>query len=124
MDYTNITRILSATVIIIGLVVMIGWFIDDDALKRLNPNWVTMKFSTATSFLASGLIVLLLNESRNKNSEPAKIIIFAPLIIVLFFMATLLVSAIAGTSTGVSSLFVTEDPSSALQSVNLEYLLL
>jgi len=117
MDYTNITRILSATVIIIGLVVMIGWFIDDDTLKRLNPNWVTMKFSTATSFLASGLIVLLMNESRNKNSEAAKIIIFAPLIIVLFFMATLLVSTIAGTSTGVSSLFVTEDASSALHSV-------
>ena len=117
MDYTNITRILSATVIIIGLVVMIGWFIDDDALKRLNPNWVTMKFSTAASFLASGLVVLLLNESRNRNLEAAKILIFAPLIIVLFFMATLLVSTIAGTSTGVSSLFVTEDLSSALQSV-------
>jgi len=117
MDYTNITRILSAVVIIIGLVVMIGWFIDDDALKRLNPNWVTMKFSTATSFLASGLVVLLLNESRNRNLEAAKILIFAPLIIVLFFMATLLVSTIAGTSTGVSSLFVTEDLSSTLQSV-------
>ena len=117
MDYTNITRILSATVIIIGLVVMIGWFTDDDVLKRLNPNWVTMKFSTAASFLASGLVVLLMNESRNKNLEPAKIIIFAPLIIVLFFMATFLVSTIAGTSTGVSSLLITEDPSSALQSV-------
>ena len=96
---------------------MIGWFIDDDVLKRLNPNWVTMKFSTAVSFLASGLVLLLLNESRNKNSEPAKIIIFGPLIIILFFMGTLLVSTFAGTSTGVSSLFVTEDPSSALQSV-------
>jgi len=117
MYYTNLTRILSATVIIIGLVVMIGWFTDDDVLKRLNPNWVTMKFSTAVSFLASGLVVLLMNESRNKNLEPAKIIIFAPLIIVLFFMATFLVSTIAGTSSGVSSLLVTEDPSSALQSV-------
>jgi len=117
MVYANITRIVSVAVIIIGLVVMIGWFTDDDTLKRLNPNWVTMKFSTAVSFLASGMVVFLINESRNKNSEASKIIIFAPLIVVLFFMATLLVSTIAGTSTGVSSLFIAEDPSAAIGSV-------
>ena len=117
MVYTNAARIVSVAVIIIGLVVMIGWFTDDDALKRLNPDWVTMKFSTAASFFASGIVVFLMNESRNKNSEAAKIIIFAPLIIVLFFMATLLVSTISGTTTGVSSLFVKEDASAALQSV-------
>ena len=117
MVYANITRIISVVAIIIGLVVMIGWFTDDDALKRLNPDWVTMKFSTATSFFASGIIIFLLNESRNKNSETAKIIIFAPLIVVLFFMATLLISTISGTTTGVSSLFVKEDASAALHSV-------
>ena len=117
MVYANIARIVSVAVIIIGLVVMIGWFTDDDTLKRLNPNWVTMKFSTAASFFVSGMVVLLLNESRNKNSEAAKIIIFAPLIVILFFMATLLISTITGTSTGVSSLFVKEEASAALHSV-------
>jgi len=117
MSYANLTRIVSAVVIMIGLVVMIGWFTDDDALKRLNPDWVTMKFSTATSFFVSGMVVFLINESRNKNSEASKIIIFAPLIVVLFFMATLLVSTISGTSTGVSSLFVKEEASAAVQSV-------
>jgi len=117
MVYTNIARIISSIVIIIGLIVMVGWFTDDDALKRLNPDWVTMKFSTATSFFAGGIVVFLLNESRNKNSEASRIIIFAPLIIVLFFMATLLVSTIAGTNTGVSSLFVKEEASAALHSV-------
>ncbi len=116
MVYANITRIVSVAVIIIGLVVMIGWLNDDDALKRLNPDWVTMKFSTAVSFFSSGIIIFLLNESRNKNSEASRIIIFAPLIIVLFFMATLLVSTIAGTTTGVSSLFVKEDASDAMHS--------
>ena len=117
MVYANISRIVSVAIIIIGLVVMIGWFTDDDALKRLNPDWVTMKFSTATSFFVSGMVVFLLNESRNKNSEAAKILIFAPLIVVLFFMGTLLVSTISGTTTGVSSLFVKEDASATLHSV-------
>jgi len=117
MIFVQATRIISIAVIIIGLVVMIGWFTDDDDLKRLNPDWVTMKFSTAASFLVSGMVVFLINESRNKNSEASKIIIFAPLIVVLFFMATLLVSTISGTSTGVSSLFVKEEASAALHSV-------
>jgi len=117
MNYTNIARIISGIVIVIGLIVMIGWFTDDDALKRLNPDWVTMKFSTAASFLVSGMVVFLINESRNKNSEVSRIIIFAPLIVVLFFMATLLVSTITGTTTGVSSLFVKEEASAALHSV-------
>jgi len=117
MVHAKITRIVSVAVIIIGLVVMIGWFTDDDALKRLNPDWVTMKFSTATSFFVSGMIIFFLNESRNKNSEAAKILIFAPMIIVLFFMATLMVSTISGTSSGVSSLFVKEEASAAVRSV-------
>jgi len=118
MVYVNITRVVSVAIIIIGLVVMIGWFTDDDNLKRLNPDWVTMKFSTATSFFVSGIVLFFINESRNKNSEIAKILIFAPLIIILFFMATLLVSAITETSSGVSNLFVKEDVSTVMHSVS------
>jgi len=108
--YFDITRILSAVVIIIGLVVIIGWLLDIDALKSIIPTWVTMKFSTAVSFLMSGIVVMLMNEWRNNNSEFSRIFLFAPLIIISFFMATLLVTTIMGTTSGVSSLFVQEDP--------------
>jgi len=115
--YTNLTRIFALAIIIIGIVVIIGWLADIDTLKRLVPTWVTMKFSTALSFLMTGIIVGLLNESRNRNNEFAKIFLFAPIMIILFFMATLLVSTIAETSSGVSSLFIKEDPAAALGSV-------
>jgi len=108
--YAEITRILSATVIVIGLVVIIGWLMDIDSLKSIFPTWVTMKFSTAVSFLMSGIVLMLMNEYRNNNSEFSRIFLFAPLIIILFFMATLLITTLMGTTTGVSSLFVTEDP--------------
>lgn len=108
--FSDITRILASIVIVIGLVVIIGWLIDLDTLKSIVPTWVTMKFSTAVSFLMSGIVVMLMNEYRNNNSEFARIFLFAPLIIILFFMATLLVTTLMGTSSGVSSLFVQEDP--------------
>ena len=108
--FADITRILAATVIIIGLVVIIGWMLDLDSLKSIVPTWVTMKFSTALSFLMSGIVVMLLNEWRNSNSEFARIFLFAPLIIISFFMATLLVTTVLDTTSGVSSLFVKDDP--------------
>ena len=107
--YAEITRILAATVIIIGLVVIIGWLAEIDSLKSIVPTWVTMKFSTAVSFLMSGIVIMLMNEYRNNNSEISRIFLFAPLIIILFFMATLMVTTILGTTSGVSSLFVKED---------------
>jgi PAS domain S-box-containing protein len=110
--FGDITRILSAIVIIIGLVVIIGWLLDIDTLKSIVPTWVTMKFSTALSFLMSGIVVMLLNEWRNNNSEFSRIFLFVPLIIISFFMATGLVTSILDTTSGVSSLFVKDDPGS------------
>jgi len=107
---SDILRILSAAVIVIGIVVIIGWIMDIHPLTSIMPTWVTMKFSTAVSFLMSGIVVMLMNEYRNNNSEFARIFLFAPLIIILFFMATLLVTTLMGTSSGVSALFVKEDP--------------
>jgi len=105
----RITRILASIVIVIGLVVILGWLMDIDSLKSIVPSWVTMKFSTAVSFLMSGIVVMLMNEYRNNNSEFSRIFLFAPLIIIMFFMVTLLVTTILGTTSGVSSLFVKED---------------
>ena len=104
--YFDITRILSAVVIIIGLVVIIGWLLDIDTLKSIVPTWVTMKFSTAVSFLMSGIVVMLMNEYRNNNSEFSRIFLFAPLIIILFFMATLLMVFSTNTVIGIGSSLV------------------
>jgi len=109
-QYVEIVRIISAIVIIIGSVVIAGWLLEIDTLKSIVPDWVTMKFSTAVSFLMSGIVVMLLNEFRNNNSEFSRIFLFAPLIIISFFMATLLVTTIMGTTSGVSNLFVQDDP--------------
>lgn len=51
-------------VAIAGLVVMAGWIFDVEVLKRVHPDWVSMKFSTAFCFFLCGLMLVLLH-SRN-----------------------------------------------------------
>lgn len=47
--------ILPVIIVIVAILVMIGWFSDISVLKSLHPDWVTMKFTTAASFLLLGL---------------------------------------------------------------------
>jgi len=105
----NLTKIFSMLVFGIGIIVLIGWFTDIDILKSLLPTWVTMKFATALSFVMSGVILYCMNESIRKNSEYAKMFLLAPMIVILFFMVTLLVSTIAGISTGIQDIFIKEE---------------
>lgn len=97
----NLVRILSIATGLIGLIVMLGWIFGIDALESLVPNTVTMKFTTAVSFIMSGIMLYLINESRSKNSELAKILLPAPIMVVLFYMVTLLVSTFTGISSGI-----------------------
>lgn len=115
MLYYHLVRILSSIVIVMGAVVLFGWVLDIPVLKSLSADWVTMKFSTAFSFLMSGLIILLINEFKNNHTELTKIFLPVPMIIVLFFMSTLFVSNITGIPSGVIDLFVEE--SEAIKSV-------
>jgi len=115
MHYT-LTKILSMVVLGIGVIVLIGWFTDIDILKSLSPTWVTMKFATALSFVMSGVILYCMNESVRRNSEYAKMFLLAPLIVILFFMVTLLVSTVTGISTGIQDIFIKEE-AGAIKSV-------
>ena len=97
----NLVRILCITTGLIGLTVILGWIFGIDALESLVPNTATMKFSTAVSFLMSGIMLYLINESKSRNSELAKILLPAPIMVVLFYMVTLLVSTFTGIPSGI-----------------------
>jgi hypothetical protein len=111
----NLIKILSIIVIAVGVIVTIGWVYDIDILKQISPAWVTMKLSTALSFLSSGFILYLMNDLRKRNSELARLLLPSPTMFVLFFMGILLVSSLIDVRTGIEDLFVKEDE--AVQSV-------
>ena len=105
----NLIKILSIVVIGVAVAVTIGWIYDIDILKQISPTWVTMKLSTALSFLSSGFILYLMNDLRKRNSELARLLLPSPTIFVLFFMGILLVSSLIDVRTGIEDLFVRED---------------
>jgi len=104
----NLVRIMAIIIGTVGLVVVIGWIFNIAIFESLTPNSVTMKFSTAISFLMSSVILYLINESKCKNSELARGLLPAPNMIILFYMLTLLVSNFTGINTGIENLFIME----------------
>ena len=104
----NLVRILAIIIGSVGLVVVIGWIFNITIFESLTPNSVTMKFSTAISFLMSSVILYLINESKCKNSELARVLLPAPIMIIMFYMSTLLISNLTGINTGIEKLFIIE----------------
>jgi hypothetical protein len=52
--YCKIAKIFAGIIFLAGIIVVIGWLLDIEVLKSILPYWVTMKFTTAISFILSG----------------------------------------------------------------------
>lgn len=100
---------MSIVVLVLGLIVMIGWFLDIEILKSLSPTWVTMKFSTALSFALSGIMLLMIFTFLKSQKEFQRSIIVIPAIAIIFFMSLGIVSNLLDFDSPVSELFAKED---------------
>lgn len=108
---TKISKIISAITILIGLLVTAGWIFDISALKSIMPNEVTMKFSTAISFVFSGIILYFVSNHYAGKIGAGQIAIPISGLVIFLFMVTLLITNIVGVSNGVEQLFVKESES-------------
>lgn len=108
----NITGAIKALAVIVqlsGFASVWGWVFDITFLKSVLPSFVTMKLSTAISFILSGLILYFLpNLIRGKGPWPWVVMPVAVLIILLI-MTTLLASSLFGISTGLEQLIIPEE---------------
>ncbi|MCQ9206716.1 MAG: hypothetical protein NG740_02390 [Omnitrophica bacterium] len=104
----KIAKSLGIIVTTVGIVVMAGWIFDIGILKSILPFWVTMKFTTAFSFLLSGITLYFIVDLVENESEIARVILPITLLIILLLMATLLISTFLGIRTGIEDLFVRE----------------
>lgn len=108
MKKLKTVKTLSFAVIITGMLVMLGWFLDITALKSVLPFWVTMKFTTALSFVLSGIVLYCTTREYEENLDKGKIVVIISSLGILFLMTTLLASVFLGIRTGIEDLFVKE----------------
>jgi hypothetical protein len=102
----NLLKISTVTAIVtmlIGMLVVIGWFINNDFLKSIIPGAASMKFNTGVCFFVSGFVLLLQLDTHIrihklfKSSLPA-VICFISLLTLLQYIFSL--------NLGIDELFV------------------
>ena len=101
----------SITISFVGLAVLIGWIMNIPALTSLIPNSVTMKFSTAVSFIFTGVSILIISKlaiEPSGYSDLSHIVLPISMLIILLFMSTHIGSIIVSAPSGVDNLFVKE----------------
>lgn len=117
MARIRVVRTIALIVTLSGLAAMLGWVFDVQVLKSVLPSMVTMKFTTAVSFLLSGLTLFFMSEGVSGRASVAQIVLPATALIIMLVMATLLASALLGFETGIEEMFVREEPTAVKTTV-------
>ena len=99
---------LAWVVTIASLIVMVGWFLDIDILKRIVPGFVTMKYTTSLAFFFSGANVFLIAKQIRDRSDWIEVVLPISALMVSILMGTGLLSVIFGFTSGIENLFVKE----------------
>src|SRR5436190_11735323 len=69
-SYRKFSRVASALVLTVGILVLAGWLFEIPALKSIIPGLATMKVNTALAFTLAGTSLWLASiENKNKGLE-------------------------------------------------------
>jgi len=104
----NIAKILSLVVIIAGVLVMIGWYFDIGFLKSIRPLWVSMKYTTAVSFILSGITLYFIVRAFEGEFDKAQVVISTTSLAIILLMGLMFFSALLNIRTGADELFIKE----------------
>ena len=105
---SKISQTQALVVVLVGIMVVTGWIFDIPVLTSILPHWVTMKFTTAVCFVASGTILYFVAESEKGKTEVSQLVLPIASLIIFLLMLSLLVSVLLGIRTGIEDLFVKE----------------
>lgn len=109
----KIAKILSAIVVIAGIAVIIGWIFDIGFIKSITPSWISMKLSTAFTFVLSGITLFFLVRVAEGEFDKAQVVLSITSLVIILLMGTLFFSAILNIPTGAEGLFIKETKVSA-----------
>ncbi len=87
-QFQDWSRIAGTIVIAVGMVVLIGWWLDIPLLKSLHPSMVSMKANTAFSFVLIGM-ALRLSQKNQSNPHKLRIARWSATVVALIGLLTL-----------------------------------
>lgn len=67
----------------VGMLVIVGWFFDNQTMKSLYSGYVSMKVNTAIGFIFSGLSLLFFHQAKGNKNYHFVALIFAVLVILV-----------------------------------------
>ena len=103
-------KVLSLIVVVAGMLVITGWIFDISVLKSISPAWVTMKLTTAISFLLSGITLYFIVRAVEGDFDRAQVALSITSLMIILIMGTLFFSALLNIHTGIDDLFIIETP--------------
>ena len=115
--WVNISEILGAIVSIIGFLVVLAWLLGINEWTTILPQLPSMKFTTAVSFVFSGLVILSIAIwTQNQSVQFVQILLPASTFVIVLFMATISASLFLGIPTGIENLLTTGNATLAVNS--------
>jgi len=107
---------ISYFVILAGAAVMAGWLFDIRELKSIYAGWISMKFTTAFSFVISGITLYFLARAREGEHEKALVALSMTSLVLSLIMGLFFFSTIFNVQTGIEFMFVSDpgDPGTIL----------
>ena len=100
----SIAKIIAGLSIVVGCMVMVGWYLDITVITSILPQWIRMKFATAACFVFSGIIVYALSWGKEKWKEARQIILTIFPALVVLVMGTLFLGSVFGFQTGMENI--------------------
>ncbi len=104
MKKISIARMVAGFSIVVGLIVMVGWYLDITIITSILPQWIRMKFATALCFVFSGIIVYVLSPGKEEKKEARQIILTIFPTLLALVMGALFLGSVFGFQTGMENI--------------------
>lgn len=106
----KIVKLIALAVIIGGLAVIAGWIFGIGILTSVWPAWIPMKFSTAVTFVISGISLYFIVRALEGDFDKAQVVLSITSMIIILLMGLFFFSALLKIRTGAEDLFIKEAP--------------
>jgi len=106
----KIPKVIAVLSILVGIMVIVGWFFDIGYLVSIFPGWPAMEFISAICFIFSGIIIFAIEREIHDRDELSSYIASLASLVIFLFVAILLASKVFGVAVGIEELFIKEKP--------------